>query len=58
MRYCHVASGILIRFQISRSTGVPVATAFQKGSIILDLMIINFENAASHEYVVQNAKSL
>ena len=39
-------------------TGVPVATAFQKGSIILDLMIINFENAASHEYVVQNAKSL
>ena len=30
VRYCHVAGGVLIRLQISRSTGVPVATAIVK----------------------------
>ena len=27
VRYCHITGGVLIRFQISRSTGVPVASS-------------------------------
>jgi len=30
MHYCYVTGGTLISFQISRSTGVSVATAFRK----------------------------
>jgi len=36
MRYCHITGGVLIRVQISRSIGIPVATSqclYEKPSV-------------------------
>jgi len=40
------------------SAGQRTFTVFFKKDRFLDLMIINFEIASSHKYVVQNAKRL
>jgi len=48
MSYCHVTSGVLIRFQISRLIGVPEATALtltvktKDSGLVLPLFINKF----------------
>ena len=47
-----------IRRLIRDKVGQRTFSIFFKKAQFLDLMIINFENAASNKSVVQNAKSL
>jgi len=43
---------------ISQHRKKDIFNHFSKKHGFLDLMIINFENATSHKYVVETAKSL